>query len=439
MSGARGTLSALDLPPREAIEFFRGKVNTPTRSWTDLWEAAHGRAWSVAGATTDALLGDIRGEVAKALEQGGTLADFRRSFRDIVARHGWEHTGTTGWRAQIIYETNLSMAYAAGRHAQMMAPGTLAVFPFWQYVHSGARHPREQHRAWDGKVLRADDAWWKTHYPPNGWNCGCRVRPLSRRDLARQGLDGPEPSPRVVMRSVAVPGRGLIQVPEGIDPGFAYNVGESWDGMPQPRGGARTPPASWMPPAQAMATRAGRRTAPLASAAVRARDAELRSSYRTWAAGLSAEERAAIGDYRKPGGGAAMNAALREGVPELLPAVALVRAALSRAFAPEGLVVRRGVAPLEAAWYRSIEGVGQLPTFASTTINRLVAARFAEDHRGPEIELRIRAGTRGVAYIHNVPDTRMPQYEVLLAPGLSFRVLRRGKRLLVLEVFDGRG
>jgi len=468
VSGARGTLSALDLPPAEAIAFFRGKVNTPTERWTDLWEGAHARAWSVAGATSDALLGDIRGEVMKALEQGTTLAEFRRAFTGLVEKHGWAHTGTPGWRAQIILETNLSMAYSAGRYAQMVEPETLAIFPFWQYVHSGARNPREQHRGWNGKVLRADDGWWRTHYPPNGWNCGCRVRPLSARDLRRQGLDGPEPTPRVVMRQVNVPGRGQVSVPDGIDAGFAYNVGEGFAGMPKPPGWTRwQPPEGWAPPAPAPASPAPRPARPPASAdalttvfvpdgpppraqaaavarvvrrprpppEVLAQDSELRLAYRPWATSLTPDERAAVRDYR--GSGTAWNAILREGIaapPSVARQLRSLETALRRATAPRDLVVLRAASTAEVAAYGRTGAAGRLRAFLSTTISPEVADGFATMRQGVVMEVRVRAGAGGAGYIHNIPEARPEQFELLLAPGLRYRVVSRTKRRIVLEV-----
>ena len=222
------TVAALDLPFQEAIDFFRQKTNVPTQRWTDVWQDGHSRGFMVAGAASEALVEDFRQAVAKALEQGTTLAEFRRDFELTVDQHGWSYNGTPGWRAQIIYETNLSTAYAAGRYAQMTEPDTLAVFPFWQYVHSGSAHPRLDHLAWNGLTLRADDPWWNTHYPPNGWHCGCTVRPLMQRELARQGKRGPDAAPPLDVQTVNVRGKGPVQVPKGIDPGFAYNPGQAW-------------------------------------------------------------------------------------------------------------------------------------------------------------------------------------------------------------------
>lgn len=123
------------------------------------------------------------------------------------------------------------MAYSAGRYAQQTEPETLAAFPFWQYVHSGAVHFRPQHKGWNGITLRADDPWWDTHYGPNGWGCGCWVRPVSARKLARMGKAAPDTAPPVKMVEHVIRKTGeVIQVPEGIDPGFDYNPGKEWTG-----------------------------------------------------------------------------------------------------------------------------------------------------------------------------------------------------------------
>lgn len=255
MSGSAATFAALDLPFAEAIAFFRGKANVNTQGWTDVWQEAHSRSFMVAGAATDSLVQDFRDEIAKAIEQGTTLADFRKAFAAIVDKHGWSYVGGAGWRTRIIYETNLSTAYSAGRYAQQTEPDTLAVYPFWQYVHSGSQHPRLNHLAWNGLVLRADDPWWSTHYPPNGWKCGCRVRPLSARGLERRGATVGT-APPLDPRSWTDPRTGQVrQIPKGIDPGFAYNPGQAWkDGTPPvlPADAVlRPPPGDWPPPVPA--------------------------------------------------------------------------------------------------------------------------------------------------------------------------------------------
>ena len=217
------------LPFQEAIDFFRQKYRVPTAHWTDVWRTAHSHAFMVAGAASDALLADFQHELTKALAEGTTLATFRTAFDQIVEKHGWAYNGTPGWRSQIIYDTNLSTAFSAGRYAQLTEPDTLKVFPYWTYIHSGSRHPRLQHLAWNGLTLRADDAFWASHYPPNGWKCGCRVSPTSGAGLERMGKSGPDSAPPPETRTWTNPRTGALhQVPVGIDPGFDYNPGRAW-------------------------------------------------------------------------------------------------------------------------------------------------------------------------------------------------------------------
>ncbi len=214
------TAGALDLPFEEANRFLREKAAVPTRSYRDVWDAAHSKMFMVAGANSQAIVDDFKEAIAKALEQGTTLEEFRKDFDRIVKTHGWSYNGERGWRSQIIFETNLSTAYAAGRYAKLTAPDTLATFPYWQYHHSGSLHPRVQHLAWDGKVYAADDPNWNVMFPPNGYRCHCFVTPVSRAGLKRLGKSGPDTSPDLDQL-------GTDQ-PLGVDPSFAYNPGEAW-------------------------------------------------------------------------------------------------------------------------------------------------------------------------------------------------------------------
>lgn len=221
------TIEAIDLPFDAAIRFFRAKLNTTTAQWTDAYASANVRAFAVAGAASEALVEDFRRAIDRALAEGTTLEEFRAAFDDIVARHGWQHTGRRNWRSRIIFDTNLRTAHAAGRYAALTEPDTLRAFPFWQYNHSGALHPRKEHLRWDGMVLASDDPFWATNYPPNGWHCGCFVTPVSVGGLRRQGKAGPDPSPDLLFRAEEVGGR-RVMVPEGVDPGFEYNAGMTW-------------------------------------------------------------------------------------------------------------------------------------------------------------------------------------------------------------------
>jgi len=213
LSGAFGK------PFPEQIAFFRQKLGNrvPTRRWTDLQGEAHDTAFMVAGAAEADLLTDLAAAVDKAISQGRGIEDFRRDFRDIVARNGW--TGWTGegsvkgeaWRVGVIYRTNAYTSYAAGRMAQLKAGN----FPFWVYRHGGSQEPRVQHLGWNGLVLPPDHEFWKTRYPPSDWGCSCYV--VGARSEAGARRLGGDPGKRLA--------QGWNRT--GVGKGWAYAPGAS--------------------------------------------------------------------------------------------------------------------------------------------------------------------------------------------------------------------
>jgi hypothetical protein len=213
-------------PFQPQVDFFQQKLNLPSEHYDDIIQSAHDRAFIVAGATKADLLADLREAVDKAIVEGKSIGWFRKEFDAIVQKHGWE--GWTGsdtkagrdWRTRIIYNTNLSASYAAGRWQQLNDPELLKVMPYWKYVHNDTvRHPRPLHKAWSGLVLRHDDSWWQTHFPPNGWGCRCRVTAVTAREF--KGDITPDGGTWVKKDRWG----NSHEVPAGIDYGWDYAPG----------------------------------------------------------------------------------------------------------------------------------------------------------------------------------------------------------------------
>lgn len=208
---------------QEQIDFFRAKLNLPTARWDDIERAAHDRAFIVAGAAKADLLSDLFAAVEKTIV-GSSIGEFRKDFSALVAKNGW--TGWTGegtkageaWRTRVIYQTNLSTSYAAGRWQQLHDPELLQARPFWKYIHNDNEiSPRPQHLAWgnSGLTLPADDPFWNTHFPPNGWGCKCRVLAV-RAPTNDAATDPPEGWDTIDPKTDA---------PPGIDKGWDYAPG----------------------------------------------------------------------------------------------------------------------------------------------------------------------------------------------------------------------
>jgi len=47
--------------------------------------------------------------------------------------------------------------------------------------------PRDEHVKWNGMILPANDPWWNTHFPPNGWGCTCGIIALTKKQAQEAG------------------------------------------------------------------------------------------------------------------------------------------------------------------------------------------------------------------------------------------------------------
>lgn len=236
-----GIGAAFDLPPKEAVDFFRSKGFQFAFDWTEMLKQEHDANFTVAKITDLDLLKEIRDAVDQAISEGTTFDTFKERLIPRLQESGWwggkmvldADTGEekevqlgSPRRLRTIFETNLKTAYAAGRWEQIQ--DTKADFPYLMYDAVKDDRTREEHLAWDGLVLPADDPWWKTHYPPNGWNCRCSVIQVNDRTLGKLGKDGPDEAPPIETRPWVNPTTGEEEdVPEGIDPGWDYAPGMS--------------------------------------------------------------------------------------------------------------------------------------------------------------------------------------------------------------------
>lgn len=209
------------LQPKEAMAYWKGKAPVTPEAFRAMTDAARSRAFAVGGLARMDQSAVVQEAIGEALANGETLASFKGRIGEVIKESGW-----TNWRVETIFRSNMQQAYQAGRYAQMQA--AKEDLPYWQYVAVGDRRTRPAHAALNGMVYPADHPFWDTNYPPNGFQCRCTARALSRRQVEKRGLtvrtDMPGPQ---VWKDPQTGMEHFVNMP-GPDKGFASNPGKDW-------------------------------------------------------------------------------------------------------------------------------------------------------------------------------------------------------------------
>lgn len=88
-------------------------------------------------------------------------------------------------RLETVYRTNMSSVYGQSTRYNASTSGAT---PYLMYSAVGDSRTRVSHLELDGIIKRADSPFWDKYQTPIGYNCRCRMIPLSKKEAERRGI-----------------------------------------------------------------------------------------------------------------------------------------------------------------------------------------------------------------------------------------------------------
>ncbi|MGG7074553.1 phage minor head protein [Campylobacter sp. 9BO] len=208
--------------PTEVVGYLQSKTPELHFDYDEIIHNAHKRAFTVAKMTDLDLLKEVQSSLANAYKNGIGFDEWKKQIKSKLAARGWlgetqvvnPKTGEVKKiyvghrRLKTIYNTNMRTAYAQARYTnQMQSSGE-----YFRYVAVMDRLTRQAHKQMHGITLPKTDKFWDKNYPPNGWNCRCKVQVLSESECEARGV------------KPLVSGAALLNI---ADKDFAYNPGKT--------------------------------------------------------------------------------------------------------------------------------------------------------------------------------------------------------------------
>ncbi len=209
-------------------EYIKAKTPELHFDYDEIMHYAHNRAFTVAKITKLDLLKDIQESLANAELEGIGFDEWKKNIKPTLAKKGWlgdvevtnPKTGEIkniyvgNRRLKTIYSTNMQVANAKARYeTQMSSDGEYLV-----YIAVMDSLTRPAHAKHHMVILPKNHPFWQTHYPPNAWNCRCKVRVYTLKELQKRGWIPQEAAPK-----------NFASKDWDYNPALKDNINEVWD------------------------------------------------------------------------------------------------------------------------------------------------------------------------------------------------------------------
>ena len=140
-----------DVPPQEAIDYFKRKRILTKPEFNKLSREAKAGAFAVSGIYQQDILESFRKQIETSLRDGATQKTVVNKLKSILDGAGHKELGD--FHLETVVRSNLMSAYGLGRRKQMEEVSDL--LPYWQRNAVNDDRTRPAHRALDGVVFPA--------------------------------------------------------------------------------------------------------------------------------------------------------------------------------------------------------------------------------------------------------------------------------------------
>jgi uncharacterized protein with gpF-like domain len=158
-----------NVPPDEAIDYFKSKRIVTRKAFDKLAEDARASAFTVSRIYKQDVLDGFKSEITKSLEEGTAQGTVIKRFKEILSGAGYKGERMLGnFHLETIFRSNMQMAYGVGRRRALEEVAD--DLPYWTYHDVGDDRVRPQHHALNGVTLPAKHEFWNTHFCPWDFN-----------------------------------------------------------------------------------------------------------------------------------------------------------------------------------------------------------------------------------------------------------------------------
>jgi SPP1 gp7 family putative phage head morphogenesis protein len=145
------------------------------------------RAFTIAGEQRMQILAYVRQAIMQAAAEGLTLKEIEQRANEAFRQYGV--TQQVNYHAATVFRTNLESAYHDAQWSAMRQPGMSENIGLLEYVTENDARVRPTHRQMHGLRRPPDDPIWAIWWPPNGYNCRCRIRIIPGEEVLARNLN----------------------------------------------------------------------------------------------------------------------------------------------------------------------------------------------------------------------------------------------------------